>query len=444
MEDKDVQKAEAEQLLARCRALSSRALTYCNRIVGESDALSTEIKSLLQTITTAEKQARALSNRADADAVGAVLKDARNVVTGLGPGGDLRKFCKPRNPWLIRLLLGDKINLVAMRRDVSQGIREEYHRFRDTSAAVMLLGPLSLVVGMSWADKHQGVVFGTGTLTPWLLTGVQMYLAWLSYFYLAMALRENVLYVNGSRIRSWWMQHHYWSAAASLVMLGLPVTSPAVHLFFRYFLLWSVFQAAVMFVQNRYQRRRMYTRIALGRDGAMDVVAGESSGSSGQLLLLYPMLYTLQVLQFAIGAGVAWRTYPAFLSAEGWLEAEAQGSDLRGMRGVCVVGLVFAFMAYRNFLTTLLTMMEKKRGGRGGRGGGGGGGGGRRGSSPASGRVSGPAPGSGSGSGTGRAAGAGVASPRGGGGGGGGSAAGEMAARDALGQEGGVGKGKAA
>lgn len=35
----------------------------------------------------------------------------------------------------------------------------------------------------------------------------------------------------------------------------------------------------------------MYTRIALGKSSAMDVVSGESSGTSGQLLLLYPMLF---------------------------------------------------------------------------------------------------------------------------------------------------------
>ncbi|KXZ54292.1 hypothetical protein GPECTOR_5g379 [Gonium pectorale] len=405
--------AEAEQVLARCRALSSRALTYCNRIVGESDALAVEIKSLLQTISSAEKQARGLTDRTQAEAVRAVLRDAREAVTGLGPGGDLRKFCKPRNPWLVRLLLGDRINLVALRRDVSQGIREEYHAFRDTSAAVMLLGPLALVLGMSWADRHQGGALRDRHTDAMAADGwgagawgrVQLYLMWLSYFYLAMALRENVLYVNGSRIRSWWMQHHYWSAGASLAMLGLPITSPAVHLFLRSFLVWSVFQAAVMFVQNRYQRRRMYTRIALGRNSAMDVVAGESSGAAGQLVLLYPLLFTLQarlgwvgagaagqlaesrtvcqaavrelttssipvllapygaqVVQFAIGAGVAWRTYPAILSTEGWLENEAQGSDLRGMRGVFFVGLTFAYMAYRNFVTTLLTMLEKRSG----------------------------------------------------------------------------------
>ena len=61
-------------------------------------------------------------------------------------------------------------------------------------------------------------------------------------------------------------------------------------------------QGAVMMVQNRYQRRRMYTRIALGKNRAMDVVSGEASGSSGQLLILYPLLFALQILQCWIGA----------------------------------------------------------------------------------------------------------------------------------------------
>ena len=60
-------------------------------------------------------------------------------------------------------------------------------------------------------------------------------------------------------------------------------------------------QGVVMMVQNRYQRRRMYTRIALGKNRAMDVVSGESSGGSGQLAILYPMLFALQLLQCWIG-----------------------------------------------------------------------------------------------------------------------------------------------
>ena len=45
----------------------------------------------------------------------------------------------------------------------------------------------------------------------------------------------------------------------------------------------------------------MYTRIALGKNAAMDVVSGESSGGYGQMLILYPMLFALQAFQLLIG-----------------------------------------------------------------------------------------------------------------------------------------------
>ena len=45
----------------------------------------------------------------------------------------------------------------------------------------------------------------------------------------------------------------------------------------------------------------MYTRIALGKNSAMDVVSGESSGGQGQLLILYPLLFALQSLELYIG-----------------------------------------------------------------------------------------------------------------------------------------------
>lgn len=57
--------------------------------------------------------------------------------------------------------------------------------------------------------------------------GIQAYFAWLCYFYVAMALRECVLLVNGSHIRPWWISHHIWSAVGSLLMLSLPISSPS-------------------------------------------------------------------------------------------------------------------------------------------------------------------------------------------------------------------------
>lgn len=100
----------------------------------------------------------------------------------------------------------------------------------------------------------------------------------------------------------------------------------AVQGFFRHFLIWSCFQAGVMFLQNLYQRRRMYTRIALGKNTVMDVVAGESSGSIGQLLILYPLLFSESVRRpvatfaacvIVIAISLCWHT--AMLSIE-WPE----------------------------------------------------------------------------------------------------------------------------
>lgn len=65
----------------------------------------------------------------------------------------------------------------------------------------------------------------------------------------------------------------------------------------------------------------MYTRIALGKNSAMDVVSGESSGGQGQLLVLYPLLFALQGLELYIGEpsfSTAW-SFTAHLGVLCWL-----------------------------------------------------------------------------------------------------------------------------
>ncbi len=160
----------------------------------------------------------------------------------------------------------------------------------------------------------------------------------------------------------------------------------------------------------------MYTRIALGKNSAMDVVSGESSGSHGQLLLLYPLLFLLQGLQMYIGGLMMTHTYPALLSTEGFLvkfvsmvhvavsvagdtdmisatdvspeywsvllirrihatfmetlthhdvcvllqDPESRESDLWGSRGVFIAGIMMIYMAVRNFHNTVATIIGKQ------------------------------------------------------------------------------------
>ena len=50
---------------------------------------------------------------------------------------------------------------------------------------------------------------------------------WMLYYYVSLALRENILRMNGSKIMSWWIMHHHLASVASLVfsrgrMPGVP------------------------------------------------------------------------------------------------------------------------------------------------------------------------------------------------------------------------------
>merc|ERR1711991_1181985 len=107
---------------------------------------------------------------------------------------------------------------------------------------------------------------------------VQFYWCWMLYFYAALALRENVLRCNGSRIRRWWINHHYYSMGMCLVVLTMDVQSNACLNYMSRFLVFTALQGVVMLTQNRYQRFRMYTRVAREHDlldGLGEVYFGE-------------------------------------------------------------------------------------------------------------------------------------------------------------------------
>lgn len=324
-------------------------------MINEGDALAEDVKLLAADLA---KAARAVP--ADAHDAAATVDAAAAVMKGHGPGGDLRLLRAGRPPWLLGALVGRSLRCGTRSRKDAAALKEEYHSFRDRGGVLLTGASAALLAGLHRARAREAADEAL-TLTPPLMVGVQAMLAWLLYFYTALALRENVLVVNGSTIRPWWIRHHVWSAATCALTLTLPVDSPAVHVFVWKLLCWTAAQGFVMMLQNRYQRRRMYTRIALGRNAAMDVVGGESSGSSGQLLVLYPFLFGLQFAQVAIGAQMVGATAASVLSPEGWLDPEARESDLRGSRGVAVAGGAMVFMGIANFYNTVSTMVDKRR-----------------------------------------------------------------------------------
>ncbi|KAG7035539.1 Transmembrane protein-like protein, partial [Cucurbita argyrosperma subsp. argyrosperma] len=89
----------------------------------------------------------------------------------------------------LQMFLGP-INVRASRKDVQLKVKEEYNSYRDRTALLFLLFPSLLLVLRGW------VWDGCLPAFP-----VQLYQAWLLFLYTGLALRENILRVNGSDIR---------------------------------------------------------------------------------------------------------------------------------------------------------------------------------------------------------------------------------------------------
>jgi len=138
--------------------------------------------------------------------------------------------------------------------------------------------------------------------------------AWLLYYYMSLALRENILQVNGSNIMNWWIYHHYITMLISFLMMCLPdggIVSTKLEAFFTLCLA----QGIVMAVQNSYQSKRLYVRKTLGKASYIDVDASETLVEKpSDLKVLVPMLFIVYVSELYMGLDLAYfvrRHHPA-------------------------------------------------------------------------------------------------------------------------------------
>ncbi|KAA3475922.1 transmembrane protein 120-like protein isoform X1 [Gossypium australe] len=237
----------------------------------------------------------------------------------------------------LRMFLGP-INVRASRKEVQLKVKEEYNSYRDRTAFLFLLFPLTLLILKSWIWE--------GCLPAF---PVQLYEAWLLFLYTGLAMRENILRANGSDIRPWWIYHHYCAMLMALVSLTWEIKRQpncaqkqrGVELFLQ----WAMMQGVAMLLQNRYQRQRLYTRIALGKANRMDVVWGETSGVDGQLWVLCPILFAMQGFEAYVGLLLLKTAFVGVVTE--WQ--------------VICCGILLVLMAVGNFINTIQTLVTKSR-----------------------------------------------------------------------------------
>lgn len=328
---------DVASVVERCKQLQETAVGYSGRLKTESDALGQQAISLEKEIKQLKKD---LSEAADKDEITSTVAEELDEelyrARGMVYEGDVAALLPHKaNGFFLSLFLGN-VNVRAARRDVRFVVKEEYNNYRDRTAVHFLVWPIGLILlkDRLWSGCFPGIP-------------VHAYQAWLLYFYTSLALRENILRINGSDIRPWWIQHHYYAMFMSIVSLTWGIEGPDCERKQRgvgLFLWWAIMQGVAMLLQNRYQRQRLYTRIALGKAGRMDVVGGETAGVKGQLWLLYPVLFVLQGFQLYIGT--------EFITSYFALAPDWQA---------IVCGVLLIIMAVGNFINTVGTLVTKAR-----------------------------------------------------------------------------------
>ncbi|KAJ3147602.1 hypothetical protein HDU89_005218 [Geranomyces variabilis] len=203
------------------------------------------------------------------------------------------------------------------------------------------------------------------------------------YYYATCVLREHILLVNGSRIRTWWFVHHYISIALAGVVLIWPA-SPLYQSFRTHFFAFSLYISAMQFLQYRYQRSRLYVLVALDRARPMDTVSGEggffAANGEREFRLLVPFLGVGQVWQAWNAALLLrpwwdwwWAVNEEIIKSGGgasyfhtWRELLARSSWAAGGSGAgsvewqgTVAGALFAALAVGNSVATVRTWRAK-------------------------------------------------------------------------------------
>ncbi|XVF53246.1 hypothetical protein PTKIN_Ptkin05aG0084300 [Pterospermum kingtungense] len=330
---------EVGRVVEQARELQESGSSLISRITNEEQSLRQKANSIESSIRRLRSLINSLLSQKLldpklADKLEEDLHRARCIITD----GDAAAFLPAKAQGrFLRMFLGP-INVRASRKDVQLKVKEEYNSYRDRTAFLFLLFPLTLLILRSWIWE--------GCLPAF---PVQLYEAWLLFLYTGLALRENILRANGSDIRPWWIYHHYCAMIMALVSLtweieGQPNCAQkqrGVELFLQ----WALMQGVAMLLQNRYQRQRLYTRIALGKANRMDVVWGETAGVDGQLWVLCPILFLMQGFEAYVGLQLL-KTALAGVVSE-WQ--------------VTFCGIILILMAIGNFINTVQTLMAKSR-----------------------------------------------------------------------------------
>uniref|UniRef100_H3C5P3 Transmembrane protein 120Ab n=2 Tax=Tetraodon nigroviridis TaxID=99883 RepID=H3C5P3_TETNG len=279
------------------------------------------------------KEAPQLLDRCEAGSSGEDAKILDQITgtikTQLSVLAEMESFLPKKNGyWYLRLILGN-VDVTLLSKQSKLAYKEEYEKFKLCLTLLLLL--------LSLACR----VFVTYRLLDALLSFL------LVWSYCTLTLRESILVSNGSRIKGWWVVHHYISACLSGVMLTWPDGS-RYEAFRNQFLAYSMYQSFVQCLQCYYQSGCLYRLRSLGERHNLDLtVEGFQSWMWKGLTFLLPFIFL----------GHFWQLFNSLS-----LFRMAQEPDCKEWQ-VLMCAFCFLALFMGNFFTTVAVVHQKLKNG---------------------------------------------------------------------------------
>ncbi|XP_077397730.1 transmembrane protein 120A-like [Festucalex cinctus] len=239
---------------------------------------------------------------------------------------EMEAFLPRENGLYLTLVLGN-VNVTLFSKHLKFAYKDEYEKFKLYLTVVLLLFSFMCYSFVSYR----------------FLDAILNFL--LVWYYCTLTIRESILITNGSRIKGWWVFHHYISAFLSGVMLTWP-DGNLYKIFRNQFLAYSLYQSFVQCLQCYYQSGCLYRLRALGERHNMDLtVEGFQSWMWKGLTFLLPFLFF----------GHFWQLFNSLS-----LFRMAQLPDCKEWQ-VLVCSLCFFILFMGNFFTTLAVVHQKMK-----------------------------------------------------------------------------------
>uniref|UniRef100_A0A665W7M6 Transmembrane protein 120B n=1 Tax=Echeneis naucrates TaxID=173247 RepID=A0A665W7M6_ECHNA len=246
------------------------------------------------------------------------IKDKENVFF------DMEAYLPKKNGLYLNLVLGN-VNVTLLSNQAKFAYKDEYEKFKLYLTIILMFGAITCLFFLNCRVTDEIFNF----LLVW--------------YYCTLTIRESILMSNGSRIKGWWVSHHYVSTFLSGVMLTWP-EGPMYQMFRSQFLAFSIYQSFVQFLQYYYQSGCLYRLRALGERNQLDLtVEGFQSWMWRGLTFVLPFLFF----------GHFWQLYNSVT-----LFRLARHEDCKEWQ-VFMLALTFLVLFLGNFLTTVKVVHQK-------------------------------------------------------------------------------------